>query len=451
LRKHFAAVALSLFLVGSLYGTSTPAQPDDRMKADVLLIVAHPDDETGVSAYLAKLLDGGKRVAAVYLTRGDAGHNNMGSERARSLGLVRETELRRSMTAIGVENVWFLNCPDTPSQNVLRSLADWHHGAALEDVVRIVRLTRPEVVFTWLPAFRIGENHGDHQAAGVLATEAFDISGDPAIFPAQLAGPVAVNEMLLEGLHPWQIQKLYYFSDAADDKQFKGTGPSLPVNEVSTVRHLPYWRVAFDAFAYHLTQYRDYIQKMQAMNEQELNKKAESDWAQPIQLIFGKSAVKASPTGDPFEGTSKDAIPFVRNVPESPSQPPDALAELAGPWGFYEVFGPEHGLHLPHLSVQEISIPKGSTLTIPLTLHNVNADPKTFTVSITAPAGWATESGAGEYSIGSHTSAAVTLRLTAPATDAGTLQEIVCRINVPGQTPTEIKLQVKLQAGGLPQ
>ena len=451
MRKHFAAVALFLFLVGSLYGTSTPAQPDDRMKADVLLIVAHPDDETGVSAYLAKLIDAGKRVAAVYLTRGDAGHNNMGSERARSLGLVRETELRRSMTAIGVENVWFLNCPDTPSQNVLRSLADWHHGAALEDVVRIVRLTRPEVVFTWLPAFRIGENHGDHQAAGVLATEAFDMSGDPAIFPAQLAGPVAVNEMLLEGLHPWQIQKLYYFSDAADDKQFKGMGPSLPVNEVSSVRHLPYWRVAFDAFAYHLTQYRDYIQKMQAMNEQQLNKKAESDWAQPIQLIFGKSAVKASPNGDPFEGTSKDSIPFVRNVPEAPSHPDDALAELAGPWGFYEVFGPEHGLHLPHLSVQEISIPKGSTLTIPLALRNTSGDPKTFTVSITAPAGWATESGAGEYSIGSHTSAAVTLHLTSPATDVSALQEIVCHINAPGQTPTEIKLQVKLQAGGLPQ
>jgi hypothetical protein len=187
------------------------------------------------------------------------------------------------------------------------------------------------------------------------------------------------------------------------------------------------------------------------MNEQELKKKAESDWAQPIQLIFGKSAVKASPTGDPFEGTSKDAIPFVRNVPESPSHPDDALAELAGPWGFYEVFGPEHSLRLPHLGVQEISIPKGSTLTIPLTLHNTSGDAKTFTLSITAPAGWATESGAGEYSIGSHTSAAVTLRLTAPATDAGTLQEIVCHINVPGQTPTEIKLQVKLQAGGLPQ
>ena len=38
-------------------------------------------------------------------------------------------------------------------------------------------------------AFFIGENHGDHQAAGVLATEAFDVAGDPSVFPAQLAAP----------------------------------------------------------------------------------------------------------------------------------------------------------------------------------------------------------------------------------------------------------------------
>ncbi|MEW6511962.1 MAG: hypothetical protein AB1428_13505, partial [Bacteroidota bacterium] len=28
--------------------------PDPRMKADILLIVAHPDDETAVGSYLAK-------------------------------------------------------------------------------------------------------------------------------------------------------------------------------------------------------------------------------------------------------------------------------------------------------------------------------------------------------------------------------------------------------------
>src|SRR5438105_552902 len=146
----------------------TAPKADDRMKADFLLIVAHPDDETGVSAYLAQLLDQGKRVAAVYLTHGEAGHNNMGRERANSLGAVREMELRHAMTQLGIQNVWFLEGKDTPSQDVLQSLGNWGHGANLEDVVRMVRLTRPEIILTWLTEIFIGENHGDHQASGVV-------------------------------------------------------------------------------------------------------------------------------------------------------------------------------------------------------------------------------------------------------------------------------------------
>lgn len=90
------------------------------------------------------------------------------------------------------------------------------HGEALEEVVRLIRLTRPQVIITWLPAYVSGENHGDHQAAGVVATEAFDLAGDPAAFPEQIDAPRASASInnYGEGLHPWQVKKLYYFSDA---------------------------------------------------------------------------------------------------------------------------------------------------------------------------------------------------------------------------------------------
>src|SRR5262249_11824307 len=147
LLKYTAAVVLGLSLISALHAASIPTEPDARFKTDVLLIVAHPDDESGgIAAYLARLLDEKKRVAALYLTRGDAGQNNMGTERGKSLGLVREMELRHALNELRVQNVWILGYPDTPSQNVLRSLGDWHHGEALEDVVRVVRLTRPEVI-----------------------------------------------------------------------------------------------------------------------------------------------------------------------------------------------------------------------------------------------------------------------------------------------------------------
>src|SRR5271156_6771998 len=258
---------------------SPPAtEPDNRFKADVLLVVAHPDDETGVSAYLAQLLDQHKRVAAVYLTHGEAGHNNMGPERAAALGAVREMELRHAMTKLGIDNVWFLDGRDTPTQNVLESLANWHNGTALEEVVRMVRFTRPEVIVTWLPGFFIGENHGDHQASGVLATEAFDIAGNPAVFPAQLAAAVKINELLLEGLQPWQPKKIYYFSDAQDGP-FKDLGPTYTTTEISPTHNLPYWQMAMNAFSFHLTQYRNYIEGLAKKTPAE----QKSDWGDPVE------------------------------------------------------------------------------------------------------------------------------------------------------------------------
>src|SRR5580698_5371603 len=229
--------------------------PDHRLKADILLVVAHPDDETGVSAYFAELLDQRKRIEVVYLTHGEAGHNNMGPERGPSLGVVRETEVRHSLATLGIDDVWFLDGRDTPSQNLLQSLANWHNGHALEEVVRMVRITRPEVIMTWLPGFFIGENHGDHQASGVLATEAFDMAGDPAVFPAQLAAPVHVNETLFDGLRTWQPKKIYYFSDAQEQDQFKNSGPQYAVTGISSVRKVPYWRMAVEEFEFHLSQY----------------------------------------------------------------------------------------------------------------------------------------------------------------------------------------------------
>src|SRR5581483_10246075 len=343
------ALVLLLSMCGLAQQQSVRSAPkaDDRLKADVLLIVAHPDDETGVTAYLAQLMDQGKGVAVVYLTRGEAGHNNMGRERAASLGAARGMGLRHALTFVGVQNVWFLGGRDTPSQDVLQSLANWHHGQALEDVVRMIRITRPYVILTWLPGIFIGEDHGDHQAAGVIATEAFDLAGDPSAFPAQMAQPRKVNETLLEGLQPWQPQKIYYFSDASDDKQFKGKGPSYPVTAISPKRNLPYWRIAMDAFRFHRTQYNSYIEKLDKMSDEQLAKMASADqdgWASPFQFIFGKSVVPTSATADVLDGINVASIAYVRPKASAPVEHPGLTLTIGGPWSFYQDFYRDHGL-----------------------------------------------------------------------------------------------------------
>ena len=96
----------------------------------------------------------------------------------------------------------------------------------------------------------------------MLATEAFDLAGDPTAFPAQVAGASKRLEVYLENLTPWQPKKLYFFSDAEDQKQFVGTGPSYSIREISPSQKKPYWRLALDAATPHLTQFPEDIHRM---------------------------------------------------------------------------------------------------------------------------------------------------------------------------------------------
>src|SRR4051812_45470310 len=94
--QTLSALLLPSFLI---YGQSAhPPKPDDRYKADLLVIVAHPDDETAIGAYLARaIFDQKKRVAVVFGTHGNSGGNAEGQEQAGALGAIREIEGRRAL------------------------------------------------------------------------------------------------------------------------------------------------------------------------------------------------------------------------------------------------------------------------------------------------------------------------------------------------------------------
>ena len=430
-------------------------KPDDRFKADLLLIVAHPDDESGVSAYLAQLLDQGKKVEAVYLTHGEAGHNNMGSERGPSLGLVREMELRHAMLQLGVQNVWFLDGKDTPSQDVLQSLGNWRHGTVLEEVVRLVRLTRPSVILSWMPGFFIGENHGDHQASGVLAVEAFETAGDPSAFPAQLAQPRKVNETLLEGLRPWQPQKLYFFADTSDDNLIKGKGPQYTTTAISPSHHLPYWRVSMDVFRFHLTQYRSYIERLQSMNDEQLEKIAGADqdgWSTPVELVFGKSLVQGSPTGDVFEGVQSQPLVFDRLPSASPKTRKGLTIEMGGPWNFYDDFFAAHDLtELPKAPSPEISVAAGTILQLPVIVRDDTTDPAEITFSMTLPDGYALKNPLPHYKLAPGDTLPIEIEIKTPEKKNDQISELACHGEIGGHEFGNVKLRVKLVSGGLPQ
>ena len=451
--------ACSFALVLSTQDPTSPrtfAGADERYKADILVVVAHPDDEAAVTPYLARALDEGKSVAVVYGTRGGSGANQAGAEHAAALADIREIEARRACASLGISNVWFLGGKDTASQNVLQSLASWGHGAALEEMVRLVRLTRPEVILTFFPGVFIGENHGDHQAAGVVATEAFDLAGDSALFSSQVAGPTRRLEPYLENLRPWQPKKIYYF-DGGDSGNFKDSGPSYSVIGISKSRHLPYWRVALESFKAHETQEKKYIDSLGVMSEQKLEKQATDGWGSEQSFILGKSLVGGSVTGDIFENISASPAPIIAPILPSRAAPTQVSIELGGPWSFYRDFRLAHGLEqLPKLDVPEIAVAAGGVLEIPIWLRNPTNVAREIKITATVPSGWTVKNGADTYSVRSGEDGAAAIEIAVPQlpgseTKSKEISEVSVRAESSGQSIGTIKLRVQLRAHALPQ
>jgi LmbE family N-acetylglucosaminyl deacetylase len=423
--------------------TASPVpEPDNRYKVDILVVVGHPDDDIEVAAYLAKLIEQQhKRVALVYMTRGNSGGNAVGQEQAHALADIREMEARQSLASYGINLAWFLQGSDTPGADVLHSLEQWGHGKALDEVVRLVRITRPEVILTWMPNYVVGENHEDHQGAGVLATEAFDLAANPLAFPEQVEAPrdrININNYG-EGLRLWQPKKIYYFSDATHFEFFKGKGPEYPTTDISPSHKVPYSRIAAQAWGFYKTQEPDFP-------ETQLKEFTEA----PVRLIFGKSLVGGTATGDIFEGITPGPIPYAKHRGyEAPEQ---TLAfELGGPWAFYHAFWPAHDIqHLNDLYPPEAQV-AGKKLWVPIIIRNDTDSAKQVELHSVLPPGWSQYPSTTIYPVAAHDSYPLQLTMTPPESAKEGWQTLNWSATSDGKTIGEVKLRVNTASNYLPQ
>jgi LmbE family N-acetylglucosaminyl deacetylase len=164
----------------------------------VLMIGAHPDDED--TELLTVLVRGmGAEAAYLSLNRGEGGQNLIGPELGQALGLVRTEELLAARRLDGAHQFFTRAYDFGYSKTIDETWRHWPRDTVLKDVVRIVRRFRPQIivsVFSGTPR----DGHGQHQAAGWAAKEAFRAAGDSTRFP-ELARE--------EGLPPWTPLKLY--------------------------------------------------------------------------------------------------------------------------------------------------------------------------------------------------------------------------------------------------
>lgn len=449
-------IGVALLLAGAVAGMAGTGNvrtlpPDERMDCDILLIVAHPDDETAVGAYLAKaIFDEGKSVAIVYCNHGTGGGNTHGYEQASSMGLIREIEARRATASMGIDRVWFLSGRDTPGQDVLRSLQEWHHGTVLEELVRVVRLTRPEIILTWLPHFVAGENHGDHQAAGVVATEAFDVAGDPTVFPAQVTPArerLDINNAT-EGLQPWQPQKLYYFSDASHI--VTGDGPPFDIRTVSPSKHMSYLEMSLRLGAPHRTQGEVSDDSREALRTGDSS--LIPGYHTRFRLLFGKAIVPSRPDGPVFEGVSALPAAFMPAPGYRPPKEPLPAIALGGPFAFYRAFWQAHGIErIGPLVPPEIEVSAGSFLHVPLLLHHQGKDTVAMSVRGVLPAGWKVAAGEEMYDVPPGVTVPVQVFVQCPAAPGPAPVLLRWDAMCAGQLQGTVTIMVTLSEWTLPQ
>jgi LmbE family N-acetylglucosaminyl deacetylase len=204
----------------------------------VLIIGAHPDDEdTELIALVSQGLGG--EAAYLSLSRGEGGQNLIGPDLGIGLGLVRSQELCAARRLDGGRQYFTRAFDFGYTRSLEETFRDWPKEILLEDAVRIVRRFRPQIlvsVFSGTPR----DGHGQHQAAGVTAREAYRVAGDPTALPGLAA----------EGLTPWQPQAMYrevYFSP-------KDATIVLPTGGTDPLTGRSYYQIAMASRSLHRSQ-----------------------------------------------------------------------------------------------------------------------------------------------------------------------------------------------------
>ena len=424
---------------------------DPRFKADILVVVAHPDDEIMAAAYLAReIYDHQKRVAIVFQNPGDGGVNEVGPGQGVTLGAIRQIEGRMAAGSLGITNVWFLNGHDTYSQNPLTSLEHCGHGTCLDQLVRIIRITQPSVILTWLPDFTTGENHSDHQASGVLATEAFDMAGDPTVFSEQVSPAINPNlsQQMTEGLSPWQPEKLYYFHNPTHFDFFAGRGPQYSSQEMSPSRHVSYASLAAKENTYHASQGGENVQQEIDNHTLETSGNEIAKIANgPTRFILGKSLVPSGVTEDVFTGVVAAGILFQgppHYVAVKYSQPTLLIGD---PWSFYQKLWQAHGMdHLATIVPTEVTVHTDGLLYIPLVIENPLGQAIRVNFSVQAPDGWKVRPLA-PVSVDPHAHYQVRVQVDAPSTKLPGWQNFLVSGESDGKSLGTVPIRVELSSG----
>ncbi|MER6976204.1 N-acetyl-1-D-myo-inositol-2-amino-2-deoxy-alpha-D-glucopyranoside deacetylase [Streptomyces carpinensis] len=184
-----------------------PGEPPSRSARRLLLVHAHPDDESinnGVT--MARYAAEGAQVTLVTCTLGERGEvipSELGHLAGAALGAHRRHELAAAMGELGVTDFRLLGGAGRYQDSGMMGLPDnddpgclWQADVdqAAGYLVETIREVRPQVLVTYDD--HGGYGHPDHIQAHRIAMRAAELAADPSVRPELGA--------------PWRIAKVYW-------------------------------------------------------------------------------------------------------------------------------------------------------------------------------------------------------------------------------------------------
>jgi LmbE family N-acetylglucosaminyl deacetylase len=170
------------------------------MPVDVMVVCPHADDaEFGAAGTVARWTREGRKVVYVVITNGDKGTTDR-SLPPETLVAMREKEQRAAAQVLGVDDVVFLGYPDQGLEDT---------PAFRKDIVRQIRIHRPEIVMTSDP-YRRYLWHRDHRVAGQVVMD--------AVYP-YARDHLAYPDLTAEGLDPHKVREVLFW--AAEDINYR--------------------------------------------------------------------------------------------------------------------------------------------------------------------------------------------------------------------------------------
>ncbi len=151
-------------------------------KAEVLAVIAHPDDEIFMSGTLCLLGEKKLRIALVCVTDGENGLTELFQQIKSELPLaaIRRRELALSAWALGVHEVECLGLEDIPPEEWGKGRA-WNQANLIGALRKAIQQSDPKLILTHGP--RGGYGHPAHQEVSRCVTAAArDVSFAGSLF-----------------------------------------------------------------------------------------------------------------------------------------------------------------------------------------------------------------------------------------------------------------------------